>query len=76
MTRQSRDERWNRGDLFDYGDPADLIERGHRVMHWEDRENNWARRDVEQIIARDARKAQIIARNRAAGRTRAPRRSR
>ena len=71
MATQGRDERWSRGDLFDYGDPADLIERGHRVMHAEDRENNWQSREVEKIIARDARKAQIIARNRSN-----PRRSR
>lgn len=70
MRRQSRDERWNQGDLHDYNDVTDVIERGHRVMHHEDRENNWPRREVQKIIARNARKAQIIARNRARGESR------
>jgi hypothetical protein len=72
MTVQPRDERWDQGDLHEgYGSlPGDLIERGHRVVCAEDRESNWPARDVAEKIARDARKAQIIARNRDRGRSR------
>jgi hypothetical protein len=72
MTAQARDDRWDQGDLHEgYGSlPGDLIERGHRVVCAEDRESNRPARDVAERIARDARKAQIIARNRERGRTR------
>ena len=67
MTRQSRDDRWDQGDLHEgYGSlPGDLIERGHRVVCAEDRESNQSARSVAERIARDARKAQHIARKRA-----------
>lgn len=66
MSAQSRDARWDQGDLHEgYGSlPGDLIERGHRVVCAEDRESNQPARDVAERIARNARKAQIIARNR------------
>ena len=64
---QSRDNRWDQGDLHEgYGSlPGDLIERGHRVVCAEDRESNQPASDVAARIARDARKARLIARKRA-----------
>lgn len=66
MSNQSRDSRWDQDDLHEgYGSlPGDLTERGHRVVCAEDRESNRPARDVAERIARDARKAQLIARKR------------
>ena len=63
---KSRDDRWSRSDgLFDaaYGDF--LIERGPRVVEAEDREWWRGQQGIAERIARDARKAQLIARKRA-----------
>jgi hypothetical protein len=70
-TPQTRDDRWDQGDMHEgYGSlPGDLIERGHRVVCTEDRERNGGdTRTRAGRIARDARKAQIIAANRERGR--------
>lgn len=68
MSKQTRDDRWDQGDLHEgYGSlPGDLIERGHRVVCAEDRESCRPARTVAERIARDARKAQLIARKRTA----------
>ena len=65
MSTQSRDDRWARTDgLYDAAYDDFLIERGPRVVHAEDREWWNSRSATAGKIARDARKAQIIGRNR------------
>lgn len=65
MSKQSRDERWDRADgLFDAAYADFLIERGPRVVEAEDREWWGGRAGTAERIARDARKAQHIARKR------------
>lgn len=69
MAPQSRDDRWDQGDLHEgYGSlPGDLIERGHRVLCAEDREWHGGDQDVRAArITRDARKARLIAAKRGA----------